>query len=118
MTESSLNDFTRKNVGILKYLNSGLIAGLISAVLNNVLYIALIVAGGYDWVLVVAVSVLVASLLPNILASIAYFLLTQLTQKAWRILAIGVVVFVLFSGWCWQLSGKTKRVARSKPWAM
>lgn len=97
MIETRLNDLPHKSVNILKYLKAGLMAGLISAVLNNIIYAIMIGVGGYDWVLVIAVSVLVASLLPNILASIAFFLLSQYTQRARRILTIGIVAFVLIS---------------------
>ena len=83
--------------GISKYLKAGLLAGLASAILNNVIYIVMIGIGGYDWVMIVAVSILMASFLPNLLASILYFILSRVTQKARLILTIGVVTFVIVS---------------------
>lgn len=82
---------------ILKYLKAGLIAGLVSAVLNNVIYFIMIAVGGYEWVPVITVSIMVASFLPNLLASVAYFILSRFTSRAWLIMTIGIAAFVLIS---------------------
>jgi len=80
-----------------KYMKAGLLAGLVAAVLNNLLYIIIINIVGKTWVLAVAVSILVASLIPNLLAALLYFGLSRLTHRARHILTIAVGIFVLIS---------------------
>lgn len=80
-----------------RFLKAGLIAGLVSAVLNNIIYLIMIAVGDHRWMPVIAVSILVASFLPSLLASIAYFLLSRFTQRAWLIMTMGIVAFVLIS---------------------
>jgi ABC-type Co2+ transport system permease subunit len=80
-----------------RYLLAGLIAGLVSAVLNNIIYFLLVLLGGHAWALVVAASILIASFLPNLIGAIAYFLLRKITSHARIILSLGVGAFVIVS---------------------
>ena len=97
MTEPNMNGFTKKTPSLAKYLIAGLIAGLISAVLNNIIYLIMISVEGYDWLPVIAVSILLASFLPNIVAALLYFLLSAINRRARLILTFGIVAFVLIS---------------------
>jgi hypothetical protein len=81
----------------LTYLKAGLVAGLVAAVLNVVIYSVLVVVGGHSWAGIVAGSILAASLLPNLLAAVLYFGLSRLTRQARLFLTIGVTAFVLVS---------------------
>ncbi|KAA3642981.1 MAG: hypothetical protein DWQ07_20885 [Chloroflexi bacterium] len=82
---------------LMQFLRTGLYAGLVAAVLNILIYLVITSIGGYGWAAVILVSILVASLLPNLLAALAYFGLSYVTSKARLLLAIGVTVFVLIS---------------------
>jgi hypothetical protein len=97
MIDAKMTVSAQTTKGIKDYLKAGIFAGLLSAILNNIIYLMMISLGGFDWELVVAVSILFASLLPNILAAIAYFFLSMLTPRARLILSIGIVVFILIS---------------------
>lgn len=92
-----MRDLSENQPRLTSYLKAGLLAGLVSAILNNIIYFIMITAGGFGWVLVIAISILVASFLPNILASIAFWGLSKITHLARLILTIGIVVFVLIS---------------------
>jgi hypothetical protein len=82
----------------LTYLKAGLIAGLAAAVLNIIIYSVLVIIGGHEWAVVVAGSILVASVLPNVLAALVFFGLSKITTGYARpLLAVGVVLFVLVS---------------------
>ena len=83
--------------GILDFLKAGLYAGLVAAALNILIYLVITMLGGYAWALVIVISILVASLLPNLLAALAYFGLSYVTDKARLLLTVGVIVFVLIS---------------------
>ena len=79
------------------YLKAGLLAGLVAAILNNISYLIMTVIGGFTWLPVIAVSILVASFLPNLVAAVAYFTLSLFTKYAYLLLAVGVILFVLTS---------------------
>lgn len=97
MTELNTNGATDSSPSISKYIKAGLIAGSVSAILNNLIYIIMIIVGGYDWVSIIAISILIASFLPNLVASIAYFKLSRVTHRARLNLTIGIIAFVLIS---------------------
>jgi hypothetical protein len=79
------------------YWQAGLLAGVVAAILNVVLYLIMIGMGGHDWALVIVGSILVASLLPNLIAALAYYGLGRLTRRPRPLLTIAVGVFVLIS---------------------
>lgn len=97
MSGSIISNVSTNPSTLTSYLKAGVIAGIVSAVLNNIIYLIMITVGGYEWVFMIAVSILVASFLPNILASIALWGLSKITHLARPILTIGIVVFVLIS---------------------
>jgi hypothetical protein len=78
-------------------LTAGLVAGLAAGVLNIVIYLVMIAFGGHDWSFLIVGSILIASLLPNLLAALAFFVLARLTKFARPIMTLGVVAFVLIS---------------------
>jgi hypothetical protein len=80
-----------------KYWKAGLIAGLVAAFLNIFIYLIMITIGGHYWDLMTAGSILVASLLPNLLAALFYFVLSYLTRRARTLLTIVVIMFVVIS---------------------
>jgi len=89
---------TTQTPQFIRYLKAGLLAGIASAIVNNILYALLVVLGGHTWQPVVAVSVLVASFLPSLLASVVYFVLKRVIPTYARIiLTVAVVAFVLIS---------------------
>jgi hypothetical protein len=97
MVKRQENGFMGFISGIQRYLKAGLIAGLAAAIVNIIIYSGLVGLGGHDWVIVVAVSILAASLLPNLLAALVYVVLSRLTQYARPLLTIAVTAFVLVS---------------------
>lgn len=78
-------------------LLTGLYAGFVAASLNILIYLTIIWIGGYDSEMVVFLSILVASLLPNLLAAVAYYSLLRITTKARSLFTIGVGIFLLVS---------------------
>ncbi len=78
-------------------LSIGLYAGFVAASLNILIYLTIIWIGGYDSEMVVFLSILVASLLPNLLAAVAYYSLLRITTKARSLFTIGVGIFLLVS---------------------
>ena len=95
MNTTNMSD---KKPGVSDYLKAGLLAGAIAATVNILIYLALVLFGGPDWVTVIIVSILIASVLPNFLASLAYYGLSRLTKKwAYPLLVLGVLAFVLIS---------------------
>ncbi len=97
MTDIKRDPAAGRTAGLLRYLAAGILAGLASAVLNNIIYLFVINLGGHDWVPVVAISILAASFLPNLAAAVAYFILAMITQRARALLTIGITAFVLIS---------------------
>ena len=79
------------------FLKAGGLAGLIAAGLNILIYIGLVLFGGHQWEFLIVISILIASLLPNLLAGLAYFGVYRLDKWAVPILTIGVTAFVLIS---------------------
>ena len=82
---------------ILTYLKAGLLAGIVAAIINNIIYAVMITVGGFAWIPLIAVSILVASFLPNLIASVAYFILSLFSKQAYLLLAVGIIIFVLIS---------------------
>ncbi len=78
-------------------LHAALMAGAAAAIVNILIYLIMIAVGGHDWSVMIMVSILMASLLPNLIAAVAYYGLSRLTDKARPILTIGVAAFVLIS---------------------
>lgn len=79
------------------FLVGGLLAGLAAVILNILIYLIAITVGGHRWDLVTVGSILLASLLPNLLAAVAFYALARLTHWARLLLTIGVGLFVLVS---------------------
>ena len=95
MAFSNQSDAGRSSLN--RYLRAGLFAGLIAAAINILIYLALVFFGGHDWAVMIVLSILLASLLPNLIAALAYFLLSKYTIIAFPVLVVGVVAFVLIS---------------------
>ncbi len=87
----------RPALGPWPYVTAGLLAGLAAALLNIVIYLVVAGAGGHGLELVVVGSILVASLLPNLLAALLYFILSRLTRHARPLLTLAVAAFVVVS---------------------
>ncbi len=97
MTDTALERNRLQAAGLGRYLRAGLIAGAAAAVLNIILYFVIIRIGGHQGDVLTVVSISVASLLPNLIAALAYFGLARITRWARPLLSLGVVVFVLVS---------------------
>jgi hypothetical protein len=94
-TERAQNQFRVARVG--RYVGAGLLAGAAAAILNNIIYLIMIALGGFGWDPLTAVSIVIASLLPNLLAALAFFGLSRFTRRARLLVTIGVIVFILVS---------------------
>ncbi len=97
MTDTPLEHQSIQAAGIWRYLGAGLLAGAAAVLLNNIIYLIMTALGGFPWDLLTAGSILVASLLPNLLAALAFFALARFTGRARLFLTLGVLVFVLVS---------------------
>lgn len=97
MTTAQKDQAALKDMPFARYLAAGLLAGLAAALLNILIYLVMISAGGHEWSPLIAGSILVASLLPNLVAAAAYFLLVRLVRPARLVLTVGITVFVLVS---------------------
>ena len=87
----------KPSLSLINFLKAGTYAGLAAAILNILIYLTIIFIGGYEWNAIIVISILVASLLPNLLAALAYLALSYFTDKARPLLTMAVVVFVLIS---------------------
>ena len=97
MTDTPLEHKGFQAAGIWRYIAAGLLAGAAAVLLNNIIYLIMTALGGFAWDLLTAGSIVAASLLPNLLAALAFFALTRFTDRARLILTLGVLVFVLVS---------------------
>jgi hypothetical protein len=97
MTETALKQTRLQAAGIGRHLAAGLLAGTAALILNNIIYLIMTAIGGFDWDLLTAASIVLASLLPNLIAALAFFGLTRFTQRARLLLTVGVIAFVLVS---------------------
>jgi hypothetical protein len=79
------------------YLKAGLLAGGAAALLNILIYLVIMRAGGHGFSGLIIGSILVASLLPNLLAALAYLVLSRLTRFSRPVLTLGITAFVLIS---------------------
>ena len=85
------------NLNSKQLFRAGLAAGAAAAVVNIIIYLIMIGVGGHEWSVMIMGSILIASLLPNLIAALAYYGLARLTAKARLLLTIGVAAFVLIS---------------------
>jgi hypothetical protein len=97
MTETALKQNRSQAAGIGRHLAAGLLAGTAAFILNNIIYLIMTAIGGFDWDLLTAASIVLASLLPNLIAALVFFGLTRFTKRARLLLTVGVIVFVLVS---------------------
>lgn len=95
MSSATLPD--RAGLKLALFLRAGIIAGVAAAGINILIYLSLVFFGGHNWTWMIVLSILFASLLPNLLAALAYFVLSRLTKFAFPLLVAGVVGFVLVS---------------------
>ena len=80
-----------------RYLRAGLIAGTVAVVVNIIIYVVLMALNGSSTEAIVFGSIVIASLLPNLLAATVYFGLNHFAPRPRLILTIGVIIFVLIS---------------------
>ena len=97
MTDTAFTQNRIQAAGIGRYIAAGLLAGTAAFILNNIIYLIMTAIGGFSWDFLTAASIVLASLLPNLLAALAFFGLSRFTGRARLLLTVGVIVFVLVS---------------------
>lgn len=93
-----MNTLTHTKPGIKTFLTGALIAGIISAILNNLYSVVYSAVTGIRVQEVIHVgSVTGASVLPALVAGLVYFGLSRITPKVTLIFVILGIAFTLFS---------------------
>jgi hypothetical protein len=93
-----MNTFTQTRPGIKIFLTGALIAGIISALLNNLYSVIYTAVTGFSIREVIHVgSVTGASVIPALIGGLIYFGLSRITPKATLIFIVLGIAFTLFS---------------------
>ena len=97
MTSSTSRTQGLRSAGLGTYVKAGLVASVVAAVINVITYLIMINLGGYNWEMMVVVSVMAASLIPSLLGAAVLFRLTRFTDWAWPVYSVAIVVLILTS---------------------
>src|SRR4051812_29204684 len=80
-----------------KYLLSGLIAGLVGAVIANLWYVVWQLAGGTSYAELNIFTILLTSIIPGVIGALCYYGFTRLTRRATIIFVVVGLIFTTLS---------------------